>query len=222
MPDKRPLHDGGTQNGVKQPRSDTASPAPITNATNRKPDISAQVAAAKAKAAALIAGKFANKSGAAPPAPSPAPSASPAPPPPSSADALRAKREAMKARVAQLSAKAGATSTAQPPRTESPRPPPTFSPPPSQWEDPYTKARGGLSVGLHPSLVSDSAQDTTSRGKSAGPKFSTTIGNTSRDETPVHARGDDREANPYLSQDATAEGKGKDRKRKELIFNQKG
>jgi len=222
MPDKRPLLDGGTQDGIKQSRSDTASPAPVTNVAKRNPDLAAKIAAAKAKAAAVIAGNFAKSTGPAPSRPSPALSASPAPSHSSIADVARAKREAMKAKVAQLAANAGPTNTAHPSRTESPRPPPAGPALPSQWQNPYTVARGGLSVGLHPSLVSDATPETSSKGMSAAPKFSTTMGNIPRDATPIPDQGESRETNPYLSHDAVAEGKGRDRKRRELVFHPKG
>jgi len=92
-------------------------------------------------------------------------------------------------------------------------------------------ARGGLGVGLHPSLIGDPSGPSTARGKAApGPKFSTTRGN-QQPEAP--------QVNPYLAPEEDADArqapahddnydsslaakKGGERKTKQLIFNQKG
>lgn len=102
------------------------------------------------------------------------------------------------------------------------------TPPPRQ--DGRT-AKGGLGVGLHPSLMGDTSGPSAAKGKTApGPKFSTTRGN-QQPEAP--------KINPYLTADDEAEGKedhdqdgnydptlaakkGGERKSKQLVFNQKG
>ena len=139
-----------------------------------------------------------------------------APPPPPMTDAQQRVAEA-RARAQQIAAQAKEK------RSESPAVP---TPPPRQ--DTGKSARGGLGIGLHPSLMGDlNAPSAASRG-ARGPKFSTTKGN-QQPEAP--------KLNPYLADSATEEparfddaiydpslavSKGGERKSKQLLFNQKG
>ena len=109
------------------------------------------------------------------------------------------------------------------------------TPVPAPRQDGRT-AKGGLGIGLHPSLMGDAGGSSASAGKgkaAQGPKFSTTKGN----QQPQAPR-----TNPYLPADDDAENnnrpehehdattydatlstrRGGERKSKQLIFNQKG
>ncbi|KAK6006829.1 hypothetical protein QM012_005837 [Aureobasidium pullulans] len=243
MSEKRPFPGDGLDDGhdSKRPRSAQASPAPDNDVERKRREVAERIAAMKAR--------MANKGGPAAPAPAPAPAAappsssatdmqariaamkarlqgnaaqappSPAPAPaspspaPSSEDArkaqIQAQLDAIKARVAQRNQ--------QPPQTtDIPTRPaaqaPGLAPSPPVRDDTAARARGGLNVGLHPSLL-------------GGPSRS---GNNKKqkDEPAKH--------NPYLASDnqnAVAQDepfydpalqKQKERKSKQLLFNQKG
>ena len=221
---KRPypddLQDGGS--AQKKLRSTTESPTPHANGSaNGKPDVSKIMADARARAAAIatrMQGSKAKTNG----SPSPAP-----PPPPSSGDSVGMSRaEQLKARVAAAMAKT--TSTASEQRTNSPSYQVPF------MEDGMTRARGGLGIGLHPSLM-ENAQGSSKNKQAIQPKFASTIANrrpqSPADKTSKAKKQLDLSApsaeefrqNPYFdaslgAQTATLRSRGK----KELVFNQKG
>lgn len=87
-------------------------------------------------------------------------------------------------------------------------------------------ARGGLGVGLHPSLMGESSAP--SKGKT-GPKFSTTKGNVALPQQRINpylpVQEEDEAApqhDPSIYDPSIATRKGGERKSKQLIFNQKG
>ncbi|KAK7719109.1 U4/U5/U6 small nuclear ribonucleoprotein prp3 [Botryosphaeria dothidea] len=201
----------------KRPRSNNASPAPLANGPGAKPDISKAIAEARARAAAVKAKLQAQNASSASPSPSPAPgtpaTASP-PPAPSAAEAARLRIEQMKARVAAATKKVAT---------------PTPPPPPQEHEDTSSRARGGLNIGLHPALLSDSAP---AKGKQAiQPKFATTMANR-RTESPLQKDKkqldlsgpslEELKKNPYYDPNVGGAPMGKARQSKQLVFNQKG
>ncbi|KAF2724048.1 PRP3-domain-containing protein [Polychaeton citri CBS 116435] len=251
MPDKRPIDADYGGNDPKRARSNNGSPAPASgqgmpDAERRKQDAAARLAAVKAK---LAASKPQNG------APTP-PTTAPAAVPTNDfaakrADAMR-RIEEIKARQAAAKAGEGAGTASQPQqqqqhsqqqsehraRIEEARAraaamkagrsatPTTPKPPPPRQDG--VMAKGGLGIGLHPSLLQDTTKPVDS--KSRGPKFGTAKGN---------QRADLR-ANPYLSvagdegprksedQDGLfdptiAAKKGmRERKSKGFLFNEKG
>ncbi|KAK3703085.1 U4/U5/U6 small nuclear ribonucleoprotein prp3 [Vermiconidia calcicola] len=93
-------------------------------------------------------------------------------------------------------------------------------------------AKGGLGVGLHPSLMADSGP-TTAQGKGGkaaqqGPKFSTTKGNQQPEAPkvnpylPAEDEGEQSKREPDSSYDPTLVTRKSERKSKQLVFNQKG
>jgi U4/U6 small nuclear ribonucleoprotein PRP3 len=102
------------------------------------------------------------------------------------------------------------------------------------FEEGVARARGGLNVGLHPDLMANISQDAgTTKGRTAQPKFATTLANR-RTESPAPVAKknqldlsgpslDEIRANPYY--DASLGPKNtvvKGRHSRQLIFNQKG
>lgn len=86
-------------------------------------------------------------------------------------------------------------------------------------------ARGGLGIGLHPSLMGDLGAP--SRAKSQqGPKFSTTKGNQQPAKVnpylPAALQEQDTKFDEEIYDPTLASRKGGDRKTRELVFNQKG
>lgn len=154
---KRP-HPEDVQNGdsaSKKIRSTNGSPAPQTNGSAPgKPDVSKIMADARARAAAIAARARPNGS----------PALAPAPP---TGNTGVSRAEQLKARVAAAMAKTSATSEQ---RTESP----LFQPP--SIEDGISRARGGLGIGLHPSLM-DASQGASKSKQAIQPKFATTMAN---------------------------------------------
>lgn len=224
MAEKRPYPDDGAfQNDSKRPRSAAGSPAPVANGASTAPaNIAEQIAAAKARAAA-VRERMANMNKPAGSIPSALTAGGATQSP---AEAARAKIEAMKARVAAATAKSSAA--APPKRISSPMP--TYQPPPPDIDDGFSRARGGLGIGLHPSLMADSNLDSRMKGKSTIlPKFGTTMGNR-RAESPNMAKGkgqldlaaptlEELKKNPYFD---VAVLPPKARKSRELLFHQKG
>ncbi|KAK7512809.1 U4/U6 small nuclear ribonucleoprotein [Phyllosticta citriasiana] len=228
MVEKRPYPENGdSQADSKRPRSSNASPAPPATGSSR-PDISKAVAEARARAAAVRAKLEAQRNGGSA-SPSPAPPSAVASPPPaapaqSAAEAARAKIDAMKARVARVAAATKKASTPTPPA-------PSWQPP--QYEEDTSKARGGLNIGLHPALMGDSAQGAGSKGsKSMQPKFATTMANR-RTESPGSKQNkkqldlsgpsmEELKKNPYFDPNIGSAPTGRERKSKQLVFNQKG
>lgn len=128
-------------------------------------------------------------------------------------------------RAAQLSKQRAAAAAAS---VQTSAPAPVAAPPPRQDG---ISARGGLGIGLHPSLMGDSAGSTAARGKGAqGSKGSSARNNLQPSQAKI---------NPYLATDeeedqaepqhdpsiydaSIATRKGGERKSKQLLFNQKG
>ena len=220
---KRPhpddLRDGAS--AQKKIRSSNGSPLPQTNGSSPgKPDVSKIMADARARAAAIAAkmqGTATKSNGA------------PSPAPPSSGESFGMSRaEQLKARVAAAMARTSATSEQQ---TASP-----VYPTPSM-EDGLAKARGGLGIGLHPSLM-EAGQGSAKNKQAIQPKFVTTMANR-RPQSPADLGGksgkskkqldlsgpsaEEFRQNPYFdaslgAHTATLKSRGK----KELVFNQKG
>ena len=135
---KRPHPQDGLQQGdQKRVRSGTGSPASTTNGVVKtNPDVARAIAEAKARAAAAAERRKGTINGV-------PQSISPAPPVPSGKP--MSKLEEMRARVAALTGKSAAAAAPSPDQIPLP-------------EDDYSKARGGLSAALHPSLL-DSGKD---------------------------------------------------------------
>ncbi|KAJ5627776.1 hypothetical protein N7490_010004 [Penicillium lividum] len=208
---KRPHPEDDGNNSQKRTRSNNGSPVPgSTGAPSSKVDIEKMIAEARAKAEAVRARLQAARGGATPPVPPT--ESSPSPAPPASTPAM-SRLEQMKARVAAATAKANAP----PQRPEAPAP--SYQQPQAFDDDSFSKARGGLDVGLHPALLSDAPPEyrgakgrqqkgTTNRGKQldlSGPSIEEIRNNPYFD--------------PSLGPKATV---AKPRQTRELIFNQKG
>ncbi|KAA6414377.1 MAG: U4 U6 small nuclear ribonucleo [Lasallia pustulata] len=230
---KRPHPEDGLQTAQKKSRSNNGSPAPHPNGTTTatataKPDISKVMAEAKAKAAAVAARLQGSRAG-----PNGLSSiASPAQAPTGASSGM-SRMEEMKARVAAVTGKASLISQQ---RTASPAP--TYQPTAFE-EGALSRARGGLDVGLHPSLLGDSGQDArSSKGRQAiQPKFATTMANR-RAESPVPTTkigkakkqldlsgpsAEETRSNPYFDTSLGAKTATlKSRNSRQLVFNQKG
>ncbi|KAK4498595.1 hypothetical protein PRZ48_011254 [Zasmidium cellare] len=179
------------------------SPAPTNGddaTANKKAEAARRIAEIKARVAAQKAGASpAQKPGA-----SPANGAAAAPPPPPASEP--AWRTEARQRAAEMARKKEATAAPTPPQRVESRGP-----------------RGGLGIGLHPSLLNDTSGDK-NKGPQ-GPKFSTTKGNKQPEKPKV---------NPYLATDepvaddtersvfAPAARKYAERKSKQLVFSEKG
>lgn len=218
---RHPEDDGATNDG-KRARSNNGSPVPTSNgsAAAPKPDIQKMVAEAKARAEAIRAKHASALGGGAPRASA------------SAADSAMDRIAQLKARVAAATGRASAIASSKP---DAPRQPPPTTYAQLMGEDGFTKARGGLDVGLHPALMGESQQD--GRGNKARgamqPKFSTTMGNRQTEASAPAAKkaqldisgptAEEIKANPYY--DASLGPKNtvvKGRKSRELVFNQKG
>lgn len=221
MAEKRGLpKDAGDASGTKRPRSNDPT------STTSKPSIQEQIEAAKARAAAIRASHASNSVH----VPS---SAAPSP-----AEAARARIEAMKARVAAATSR---SATAAPVRThssmqeyQSPPPPP----PPLEAEEPVSRARGGLGIGLHPALLGDSSNDARTRVQAMPPKFATTMANRrqasslpppavigAKAQKQLDLSGPSLEeikANPYFDKNINNAAGLQSRKSRELVFNEQG
>ncbi|PYI29843.1 U4/U6 small nuclear ribonucleo protein [Aspergillus indologenus CBS 114.80] len=226
---KRPHPEDDQDNIQKRPRSNHGSPAPAKAAPAAgKLDIEKMVAEARAKAEAVRARLQAAKGIV--PSPSPAAS-SPSPTPPAASPAM-SRLEQMKARVAAATGRATATAQQRivpTPAPQAPTPPPP--PPPFEDEDDgSSRARGGLDVGLHPALLSDTLEFRGGKGRQSMQSKGR------RTESPATAGRPDRAGldlsgpsleeiknNPYfdpsLGPKATI---AKPRQSRQLIFNQKG
>ena len=256
MSGKRPHEPDGLDGDAKRIRSNNGSPAAAPASANGESEMERKKREAQERMAAVKARLQAAKQGSAP-APSPTPAAAPPVAGGSSMEEKKAEAQRkiaeMKARMAAQRGQA-AGSTASPVNGGVTAPPGQLSekekriadararaeerarkieperapsgPPPRQDG---RGARGGLGVGMHPSLMRDDpAPSGPSRGKAGqGPKFSTTKGNQQAPAAP---------SNPYLpaddapksaDQDANydptlAAKKGGERKSKQLVFNEKG
>jgi U4/U6 small nuclear ribonucleoprotein PRP3 len=215
MADKRP-HDANGDSANKRARIDDATGAPA------KLSIQEQIAAAKARAAAAKERLQGLQPSAGVPATNGAAVISPA-------DAARARIEAMKARVAAATGKSAANG-APPQRPAAPTPPPYRSvppPPPTMQEPP--RLSGGLGIGLHPALMGDLGAGNRSN---PGTRFSTTLGN-KRPESPALGKDkkqldltaptlEELKTNQYFDASLGAPAIARGRRKRELIFNEKG
>jgi U4/U6 small nuclear ribonucleoprotein PRP3 len=249
MSEKRPFPGDGLDDGhdSKRPRSTQASPAPESEDARKRREVAERIAAMKARMAnrapaanpasaptptpaaatssnndmqARIAAMKARLQGnSAPasssPAPTPAP-ASPSPAPPTDQSArqaqIQAQLAAFKAKIAQKQHQQHQQPQADIPSRPLAQQHPTRAASPPIRDDTTSRARGGLNVGLHPSLLGGPSRSGSNRKQ--------------RDEPEKH--------NPYLTvddQQATLQNEPfydpslqnqKDRKSKQLLFNQKG
>ncbi|KAL6231320.1 hypothetical protein BDW75DRAFT_220428 [Aspergillus navahoensis] len=147
---KRPYPEDEDTNAQKRPRSNNGSPHPGQGALAAgNIDIAKIVAEARAKAQAVRDRLMAEKRVSVSPSPAPtASSLSPAPPATSSA---MSRLEQMKARVAAATGR----SQAAPQRPSASSPPPPLRAFEDDEDDGASRARGGLDVGLHPALLTD-------------------------------------------------------------------
>lgn len=222
---KRPHPEDEENNSQKRTRSDNgpANNASKTNPAAGKVDIDKMVAEAKAKAEAVRARIQAARGGggggpqAAPPAPaSPGPAQQPASP-------AMSKLEQMKARVAAATGRVKQTPQ-QPAFTPSPAPTPTPAAAPAFEDDNAPRGRGGLDVGLHPALLSDTLDVRGGKGKQAQQK------NRKSESQRVEKAGLDLSGpsiddinNPYFDPSLGPKSTVvKPRPPRQLIFNQKG
>ncbi|KAJ5883153.1 uncharacterized protein N7473_010039 [Penicillium subrubescens] len=213
---KRPHPEDDGSNTQKRTRSNNGSPAPGQGGpTAGKVDIEKMVAEARAKAEAVRARLQAARGGVSPAVPSTESSPSPAPPAMSPA---MSRLEQMKARVAAATSRAGAAASQQ--RTNAPAP--SYQPPMLDDEG-LSKARGGLDVGLHPALLSD----TTPSFRGAKGRQQSKTGNRRMDPSKqLDLSGPSIEEiknqpyfDPSLGPKATV---AKPRHSRQLIFNEKG
>ncbi|KAJ5091455.1 hypothetical protein NUU61_006325 [Penicillium alfredii] len=218
---KRPHPEEEDNNSQKRTRSNNVSPLPGQGGVaSGKVDIDKMVAEAKAKAEAVRARLQAARGGATPTVPPTDSSSSPTPP--ASSPAM-SRLEQMKARVAAATGKAGAASQQ---RTNAPAP--SYQPP-ALDDDGLSKARGGLDVGLHPALLSDTTPDFRGGKGRQHPKAGNRRGDSAfqrDDRARLDLSGPSIEEiknNPYfdpsLGPKATI---AKPRHSRGLIFNQKG
>ncbi|KAB8265269.1 pre-mRNA processing factor 3-domain-containing protein [Aspergillus pseudonomiae] len=217
---KRPHPEDEDNNTQKRSRSSNGSPLPGQGApASGKPDIERMVAEARAKAEAVRARLQAARGGS---TPSAAPSPSPTPP---AASPAMSRLEQMKARVAAATGRANVVAQQRPAE-----PSPTPQPPPLEEDDGSSRGRGGLDVGLHPALLSDTVEFRSAKGRQS------TQSKNRRTESPATSGKPDRAGldlsgpsleeirnNPYydpsLGPKATI---AKPRQSRQLIFNQKG
>ncbi|PYH99719.1 U4/U6 small nuclear ribonucleo protein [Aspergillus ellipticus CBS 707.79] len=220
---KRPHPEDEDSNSQKRPRSNHGSPMPAKPApASDKVDIEKMVAEARAKAEAVRARLQAAKG--LTPSSTPA-SASPSPTPPAPSSAM-SRLEQMKARVAAATGRASAASQQRVAPTPTPPPPPPFE----EEDDGSSRARGGLDVGLHPALLSDTLDYRGGKGRQNAQSKNR------RNDSPATAGRPDRAGldlsgpsleeirnNPYfdpsLGPKATI---AKPRQTRQLLFNQKG
>ena len=212
---KRPYpQDGPQQDDQKRVRSNNASPAAASNGlSGTKSDVSRMVAEARARAAAAAERLKAAKG-----TPNNKPH-SPSPGPPPATSRPMSKVEEMRARVAALTSKSAAVSQS-PPGHQIPT-----------YDDGFSRARGGLSAALHPSLL-DGGKDTASKNASQS-RFPSTSGSKPANKAPGNGKKqldlappnleEFRQQNPYFdvslgNQTMT----GKTRNPKQLKFNEKG
>ncbi|TIA67430.1 U4/U6 small nuclear ribonucleo protein Prp3 [Aureobasidium pullulans] len=244
MSEKRPFSGNGLDDGhdSKRPRSAQASPAPDNDVERKRREVAERIAAMKAR--------LPNRGASAASAPTPTPAAAPpststndmqariaamkaklqgnavpalpspasAPAPVSSSPAPASDRDRINAQIAAVKAKMMASKQPQQqqPQADIPTRPaarsPGLAPSPPVRDDTTSRARGGLNVGLHPSLLGGPSRPGNNKKQ--------------KDEPAKH--------NPYLAGDDQKAAiqnepfydpslqKQKDRKSKQLLFNQKG
>ncbi|PKY08954.1 U4/U6 small nuclear ribonucleo protein [Aspergillus campestris IBT 28561] len=221
---KRPHPEEGDDNSQKRTRSNDGSPRPGQGApaATGKVDIEKMVAEARAKAEAVRARLQAAKGI----SPSASPGIASPSPTPSAASPAMSRLEQMKARVA------AATGRASTPAQQRPVVPiPTPQPPPLENEDDgLSKARGGLDVGLHPALLSDTIEFKGSKGRQQSQSKNRRTESPATGGRPNRAGLDlsgpsleEIKSNPYF--DPTLGPKAtvaKPRGSRQLIFNEKG
>lgn len=209
---KRPHPEDQDSNSQKRTRSNNGSPVPNQGgAAPGKPDIARMVAEARAKADVVRARLQAARGGAtATPTPPATEPASPVPPAPSAA---MSKLEQMKARVAAATQRASTPSQSRPP------PPPSSFQPPTRDDEGTSKARGGLDVGLHPALLSDTISDSrANKAKQVKPKRA---GGPQLDLSGPSV--EDIKNNPYFDPNLNPKATvAKPRQSRQLLFNEKG
>lgn len=215
---KRPHPEEDDSNSQKRTRSNNGSPLPAQGgAASGKVDIEKMVAEARAKAEAVRARLAAARGSATPTVPPTESSPSPTPPAPTPA---MSRIEQMKARVAAATGRANAA-----PQQRPSAPAPSYQTAAFD-DDGLSKARGGLDVGLHPALLSDTVPDF------RGGKNRQARAENRRAESPISNRArldlsgpsiEEIRNNPYfdpsLGPKATVP---KPRHSRQLIFNQKG
>ncbi|KAL2869349.1 U4/U6-U5 snRNP complex subunit PRP3 [Aspergillus lucknowensis] len=222
---KRPHPEDEANNAQKRPRSNNGSPHPGQGAPAAPNiDIAKVVAEARAKAQAVRDRLMAEKRGSS--SPSPAPAASSPSSAPTPTGSTMSRLEQMKARVAAATGRAQAAAQQ---RTNVPTPPPSF-PTFEDEDDGLSRARGGLDVGLHPALLSDTLEYRGGKGRQSAQSKNR------RTESPAVGGKQDRpgldlsgpsieeiKKNPYydpsLGPKATIP---KPRQSRQLLFNQKG
>ncbi|KAL4770337.1 pre-mRNA processing factor 3-domain-containing protein [Aspergillus nidulans var. acristatus] len=220
---KRPHPDDEDNNAQKRPRSNNGSPHPgqgVPAAGNI--DIEKIVAEARAKAQAVRDRLMAEKRVSASPSPAPAAS-SPSPAPPAASSTM-SRLEQMKARVAAATGRSQAAAQ----RPSAPTPPPPLRAPEDE-DDGLSRARGGLDVGLHPALLSDTLDFRGSKGRqvqSRNRRTESPAVSGKQEPAGLDLSGPSLEEiknNPYydpnLGPKATI---SKPRQSRQLLFNQKG
>ncbi|KAL1988795.1 hypothetical protein VTN96DRAFT_7679 [Rasamsonia emersonii] len=216
---KRPHPEDEEVNAQKRSRSNNGSPMPGSNGpAPGKVDIDKMVAEARAKAEAVRARLQAARGGT-PGVSSSGPSPSPAP---ASASSSMSRLEQMKARVAAATGKVNAAA-----QQRASAPAPTYKPP-AYDDEGLSKARGGLDIGLHPALLSDTIDVRGTKGRQAVPSKA------NRQESPVPAPKEkpgldlsgpsleEMKNNPYFDPNLGTKEIAKPRHSRQLIFNQKG
>ncbi|KXT03168.1 hypothetical protein AC579_4967 [Pseudocercospora musae] len=235
MTGKRPHEANGADGDAKRQRMGEE-----TELERKKRETAEKMAALKAKIAA-------NRPNGGGPAPAAMPMRAP-PPPAAPADDQAAKQAEAKRKIAELKAKmavkSGGASTAPAPQSQQmteqqrqmaeararaaeiarrkPASPAVAAPPP---RTDVRGARGGLGIGLHPSLMGDASADK-GKGAQQGPKFSTVKGNREPEKPKL---------NPYLAEVqpeqqqenedpsfAPTARRYAERKSRQLLFSQKG
>lgn len=191
----------------KRSRSNNGSPRPTTpSQTGAKPDISAAVAAARAKAEEIKRRLAKN-----------APAATSSAPTPTIATPDTTDRIAqLKARVAAATSRSKELARSKP-----------AIPSPPVYQDDNGKARGGLGIGLHPDLQENIQHDRLSKGKLNQGKYQ---GSKSKHEEQKKAQLDlsgpsleELKANPYFDSSISVKNAaGKGRSSRQLNFNQQG
>ncbi|KAJ5904510.1 hypothetical protein N7504_006893 [Penicillium tannophilum] len=210
---KRPHPEDNGNDSQKRTRSNHGSPVPgSAGAAAGKVDIEKMMAEARAKAEAVRARLQAARGGATPPVPPT--DSTPSPAPPASTPAM-SRLEQMKARVAAATAKANAPAQ----RPEAPAP--SYQQPQAFDDDSFSKARGGLDVGLHPALLSDATP--VFSGSKGRQQKGDKAGNRGKQLDLSGPSIEEIRNNPYfdpsLGPKATI---AKPRQSRELSFNQKG
>ena len=218
---KRQHPEGDDANASKRSRSNDGSPPPTSNGASAtaKPDVNKMLAEARARAAAVRAKLHSTNypsSGTVSPAPGAASTSS------NAMDRLGQ----MKARVAAATGRA--TAIAQRPNT------PIVPYSASVFDDGFSRARGGLDVGLHPALMAEGTSDSkASKSRTVQPKFATTMANRRTEspapdakKAPLDLSGpsvEEIKSNPYFDPSLGPKAVvAKGRHSRQLLFNQKG